>query len=119
MKKLLGILVLGLLWCNVGVAADCQDDIDFSWKYSSKNPAILHTGKLTSQARYMTFYKNPTKNKHLIVKVDLVNDDKEIVFTQKIDEIIKPYHSTYFHFQTPSGFMDEIVAFATMSCREK
>ena len=107
------------MFCNVGVAADCQDDIDFSWKYSSKNPAILHTGKLTSGARYMTFYKNPTKNKHLIVKVELVNDDKEIVFTQKIDEIIKPYHSTYFHFQTPVGFMDEIVAFARMFCTEK
>ena len=26
MKKLLGIVVLGLLWCNVGVAKYCKDD---------------------------------------------------------------------------------------------
>ena len=29
MKKLLGILVLGLLWCNVGFANPCDD---WSWK---------------------------------------------------------------------------------------
>ena len=32
MKKLLGILVLGLLWCNVGIAADAASLVGSKWK---------------------------------------------------------------------------------------
>jgi hypothetical protein len=35
MKKLLGIVVLGLLWCNVAYPANCNDELDHSWSYNS------------------------------------------------------------------------------------
>ena len=35
MKKLLGIAVLGLLWCNVVFSEVTSGDLTTSWKYDS------------------------------------------------------------------------------------
>ena len=44
MKKLLGILVLGLLWCNVGFTeSSCPDYVEFSWKYLGRD--LTHVSK--------------------------------------------------------------------------
>ena len=37
MKKLLGILVLGLLWCNVGFAAPVSHYLELGYKLHSTN----------------------------------------------------------------------------------
>ncbi len=34
-KKLLGTLVLGLLWCNIGFSETTRGDFTSSWKYDS------------------------------------------------------------------------------------
>ena len=47
MKKLLGVIVLGLLWCNVGFAT-CGEDVKRSWKYSDNKNYAKWTFKNTS-----------------------------------------------------------------------
>ena len=36
MKKLLGIVVLGLLWCNVGVAETMNEPLDDNYKIAKE-----------------------------------------------------------------------------------
>ena len=61
MKKLLGILVLGLLWCNVA-SSSCKDDITVS--------ITEHAGKW--KGYYYFEITNPTKNKIRVFSYELL-----------------------------------------------
>ena len=72
LKKLLGIVVLGLLWCNVGFA----DEID----YNSLNENIKKGYKITketSSQKIKTFTLKNGKNEVVICVVYLADHDTE------------------------------------------
>ena len=117
MKKLLGILVLGLLWCNTSFAG-CKDYVEFTWKYTDDNIAILMDGSLQDGFRYSTQFKNPSKNEVIIKKVELLSADKEIMFTQQLNITLEPYHEDHANFLASSGLMHELVNSVRMHCVE-
>ena len=57
MKKLLGILVLGLLWCNVGFADSPLEDDDYDSR-SLNNNLTKHGWKIDS-VKQVSIYKEP------------------------------------------------------------
>jgi hypothetical protein len=88
MKKLLGILVLGLLWCNVGFAADVN----------LKEPLWDQVSELTCKGKYRFECTNGNCNKYkskAIWKIDFKNnlvDYLNMNFEEKIDH----KHHKYF-----------------------
>ena len=68
MKKLLGVLVLGLLWCNVGIADDKENlpkyGKDYTNIYPQLNNNIINYGwkiksvKMTNDKAIYTLSKN-------------------------------------------------------------
>ena len=80
MKKLLGIVVLGLLWCNVGFADHCGHDLDRSWDWSSGKTHMEWT------------IKNKTNKSIVITSVGLWAKDNETeMFRKRNEYYIKPF----------------------------
>ena len=91
MKKLLGILVLGLLWCNVGFAAtlfnndECLKDLVIIIKHNKKEWGM-----------FQTRIKNPSKNSIRIDRVEFLSADDEVIYEKRLYFVIKPYHQELF-----------------------
>ena len=80
MKKLLGIVVLGLLWCNVGFAGHCGHDLDRDWEWGSGKTYMVWT------------IKNKTNKSIVITSVGLWAKDNETEMLRKKKEYyIKPF----------------------------
>ena len=78
MKKLFGILVLGLLWCNTSFAG-CGEDIEGSWKYTGGKSFVKYT------------FKNTSSNSIVITRVGLQTVNKETVVESKKEVYVKPF----------------------------
>ena len=83
MKKLLGIVVLGLLWSNFSYAG-CKDDIDISWR------------KQAHESYVAEFLNNNNKN-IIITEVKLLTADNQIIKTHQPyadRKFLKPFGKT-------------------------
>ena len=89
MKKLLGIVVLGLLWCGP-VIAGCADFLDFSWKFIGKD-RVTHVSD--EHAHYAKFTFKSSSDKTIRINfVRLITADGKIVKKKEyVDFYIKPY----------------------------
>ena len=89
MKKLLGILVLGLLWCNVGFAESCTKYIDMSWKYLASD--FTHVSK-DENPLYAQFLFKTTSDKGIkIHTVQISTADHRKVHEEEVNIYIKPF----------------------------
>ena len=87
MKKLLGILVLGLLWCNVGFAKvfdfKCSSFSErkyvketYKWEKNYDYKAIIHVQLDTSQKTIKIFSDWDSEESHDIYKIDKITDNQ-------------------------------------------
>ena len=116
MKKLLGILVLGLLLSSNANAVDCLEGAQFSWKYSDYAETALvddggerNDGSFFDGFRYQITFKNPTKKTITILGAKLLSAENNIMYKQRMNVTIKPYHETLISFLAPRGFMNDLV----------
>ena len=77
MKKILGIVVLSLLWGNFSYAG-CKDDIDMSWK--QPNPYTPVVGFINVKVIYFVFVNNNNKDIS-ITAVRMLTADNQIIKT--------------------------------------
>ena len=71
MKKLLGILVLGLLWCNVVYADHCGLDFDRSWNWNDDKTWMEWSFKnKTDKAITILSTGLKTRDKKLCMKIN-------------------------------------------------
>ena len=78
MKKLLGILVLGLFWCNVGFAEYCNDDDPIEGlDHTVKSYAEYHGNYYVPEEAYKfgLEIQEAVKNKDLDKLLSLIKDD--------------------------------------------
>ena len=80
MKKLLGIVVLGLLWCNTAFADHCGHDLDRSWNWDLNKSHMEWT------------IKNKTNKSIVITSAGLWAEDNETEMVRKRKEYyVKPF----------------------------
>ena len=79
MKKLLAIVVLGLLWSNVGFAAQTVEE--YYEKVKEKNAAYRCPGILLNKERYCKKVNDFLKEGFKIINT--ANDGKTTIFTLK------------------------------------
>ena len=89
MKKLLGIMVLGLLWCNVGVAATLSNEC-------LKDLVIIFEHNLDETGMFVAKIKNPSKNSIRIDRVEFLSADDEVIYEKRLYSVIKPHHQELF-----------------------
>jgi hypothetical protein len=83
MKKLLGIILLGLLWSNLSYA-DCKDDIEISWR------------KQIYQSYVFEFLNNNNKS-IIITEVRLLTAENQTIKTAQPNssrKVLKPFGRT-------------------------
>ena len=103
MKKLLGIVVLGLLWCNVGVADPCK----FTWSiYSDETKA--------------TFYVENKSTSSQVAKISSAtiyteNDQKMYTETFNRPIYVKPFTKKQFNVYNRDLLWD-LAGKASISC---
>ena len=93
MKKLLGIVVLGLLLSNNAYAAH-SEKIDLNTlqlKCDGIKLKVVHVG-----ANYYLYIKNPTKKKITINYIKFLTKDDDVMTTSKVTKVISPFHKDMF-----------------------
>ena len=76
MKKLLGIVGLGLLWCGTSFAT-CTDQVEFEWDIPDSRTMINdYRGSLMQGVIHFRF-NNPTANKTNNDAIPNLGDEKE------------------------------------------
>ena len=114
MKKLLGIVVLGLLWCNVGFAG-CTDDLDTTFEWLDLGMTRVNKDDRPSWA-YFT-WKNKTDKKIRITRIFLETADKKIVIEKKFkDYFIHPFRIGDWMIQI-TGINLDVVDSPVFECR--
>ena len=89
MKKLLGILVLGLLWCNVGFAESCTEYLEMSWKYLGRD--LTHVSK-DENPLYAKFSFKTTSDKSIKIHTVFISTaDGRKVQEEEVNLYIKPF----------------------------
>lgn len=78
MKKLLAIIVLGLLWFN-SAAAGCGDDIKGEWKYTN-NKTYVNYKFISSAEKWIK-----------MTKVGLMTETEQKVIEKKVNIYVKPF----------------------------
>ena len=87
MKKLLGIIVLGLLWCNIGSSEVTNGDLTTSWKYDSS------WDKITISAYNRNPSKSLTVTEMKIWFSGCSNNDGPADRIFNINKMVRPYSS--------------------------
>ena len=112
MKKLLGIVVLGLLLSNNAYAAH-SEKIDLNTlqlKCDGIELKVVHAGD-----KYYFYIKNPTKKKIKINSIKFLTKNYDIMTTAKVTKVILPFHKTNF-FLKKSNLMHEFLQKIVFGC---
>ena len=109
MKKLLGIVVLGLLWCNVA-SSSCKDDIK-----------VVILPKTGAHVGYFNFLiTNPTKNKIKVFSYELLTEKGETMIKKAPNfqpTIVFPFSRKTSIMVGRSGLMIELVKGRNFECK--
>ncbi len=112
MKKLLGIVVLGLLLSS-NAYAQHSENIDLilpQLKCSGVKLRVLHYAHT-----YQLYIENPTKNKIKINSIKFLTKDDDIMITLKVERNILPFHKTRFSIKQ-SNMMHEFLQKIFFGC---
>ena len=112
MKKLLGILVLGLLLSS-NAYAQHSENIDLilpQLKCSGVKLGVLHYAHT-----YQLYIENPTKKKIKINSIKFFTKNYDIMTTAKVTKVILPFHKTNF-FLKKSNLMHEFLQKIVFGC---
>ena len=112
MKKLLAIVVLGLLLSNNAYAAH-SEKIDLNTlqlKCDGIKLKVVHVG-----ANYYLYIKNPTKKKIKINSIKFLTKNDDIMTTLKVERNILPFHKTKFSIKQ-SNMMHEFLQKIFFGC---
>ena len=112
MKKLLGIVVLGLLLSS-NAYAQHSENIDLilpQLKCYGVKLKVVHAGD-----HYYLYIKNPTKNKIKINSIKFLTKDDDIITTLKVERNILPFHKTHFSIKQ-SNMMHEFLQKIFFGC---
>ena len=116
MKKLLGILVLGLLWCGTSFAT-CTDQVEFEWDIPASSTMINdYRGSLMQGVIHFRF-NNPTANTIMITWVALKTKDKTIMIEEDQNLIMQPFTKWNDIGIKKGNLMTDLAAFGSFRCR--
>ncbi len=122
MKKLLAIVVLGLLWSG-NAKADCTDDTNFVWRYGDKTKSYI-----------LIDYASKNDKPIIITKAYVYTKDKKIVKQISKDYLLEPFRKSNRNlaelanegnpkesvtFINLRGYNTEVIASVGYACRYK
>ena len=118
MKKLLGIIALSLLLCNVSFA-DCYNDLKTRWDENTKDALYNTYDKVWQRILTVTFYfSNPTNNTIEITKVSITAKDGNTIYSANHNLIIDPYTKDHrIGVKLKKNFTKEVIEGYYYACR--
>ena len=90
MKKLLGIVVLGLLWCNVGLAKDFYEIEKFKCKYNKSAAGGYHDFGGTREKKIYTRGVNDIATWN--IKISNINHKERTAYLILLDDVVRNIH---------------------------
>ena len=119
MKKLLGIVVLGLLLISNHSFADCYSDLKTRWDQNKNNSAYNTYDKGWQRNLTGTFtFNNPTKNTIQITQVSIKAKDGNTVYSANHNLIIDPYTKDHrIGVKLKNNFTEEVIEGYYYACR--
>ena len=119
MKKLLGIVVLGLLLISNYSFADCYSDLKTRWDQNKNNSAYNTYDKGWQRNLTGTFtFNNPTKNTIQITQVSIKAKDGNTVYSANHNLIIDPYTKNHrIGVKLKNNFTEEVIEGYYYACR--
>tara|TARA_Y100000389_G_C17289682_1_gene427378 strand:- start:420 stop:827 length:408 start_codon:yes stop_codon:yes gene_type:complete len=99
MKKLLGIIVLSLLFGGNAFAEKCKSELNLKLlKYLPDNQPKIYN---------FTFYNNSPK-RYLIEKAELINEKNQIVKYANVNRIIEPFTKESYRLRVKNNFIGNV-----------
>ena len=107
MKKLLAIVVLGLLFSGNAFAEKCKSELDLKLSKYSINKYSINKGTRTKEIHKFTFYNNSPK-RYLIEKAVLINEKNQIVKYANVNRIIEPFTKNFYNVKLDYNFIGNV-----------